>query len=100
VRFSSPYGFTASEGSIVFLLDYTGEGHGNVWVDGKIFDSEASSVAELCRFRGTSCWGEFIFPEDAGEQRDHVWWIKMKTRSGVTGWTKEAKHFHGMDKCG
>jgi hypothetical protein len=100
VRFPSPHGFTAEEGSIVFLLDYTGEGHGNAWVKGKVFDSEAASVAEQCAFPGAACWGEFILPEDAGRQRDAVWWIKIKTRGGITGWTKEAKHFHGMDKCG
>ena len=40
VRFSSPYGFSAEEGSIVFLLDYLGEGHGRVWLNGEIVESE------------------------------------------------------------
>ncbi|MEX2261311.1 MAG: hypothetical protein WD696_05135, partial [Bryobacteraceae bacterium] len=100
VRFGSLYGFTAEEGSIVFLLDYTGEGHGHVWVRGKIVDAEIATVDEHCAFPGPGCWGEFINPDDAGQQHKRVWWVQVKTRGGAVGWTREVQHFGGMDRCG
>jgi len=99
VRFASPNGLTVEEGAIVFLLDYLGEGHGRIWFDGRIVESEILSVHEHCAFPGPDCWGEFINPEDAGRQRSGVWWVQVKTRAGTVGWTREAGHFSGMDGC-
>jgi hypothetical protein len=100
VRFSSPYGFTAPEGSIVYLLDYLGEGSGHVWINGKIVDSEIVAVQEHCTFPGVECWGEFVAGEDARTRSDAVWSVKVKLRSGAAGWTRDAGHFGGIDKCG
>jgi hypothetical protein len=100
VRFSSPFGFTAAEGSIVYLLDYLGEGSGHVWINGKIVDSEIVAVQEHCAFPGADCWGEFVAAEDARTRSDAVWWVKVKLLSGAVGWTRNAGHFGGKDKCG
>ncbi|MCX6613807.1 MAG: hypothetical protein NTW74_23545 [Acidobacteria bacterium] len=101
VRFTSPYGFSAPVGSIVFLLDRKGEGHGNVWVNGKIVDAEQMWVQNVCRVGGTECWGEFVVPEDEKKmQQESEWWVSIRTRSGKVGWTKEARKFSGIDGCG
>lgn len=100
VRFPSPEGFTAVEGTVVYLLDNLGEGYGHVWLNGKVVESEIVGVRENCSFAGPGCWGEFVSPGQAGRQGDAVWWVKVKSRSGAAGWTKRADHFGGIDKCG
>jgi hypothetical protein len=96
VRYESNYGFTAPAGSIVFLLDYLYEGHGRIWIDGKIVESEITSVFEHCASPAPECWGEFVNPEDEGLQMmGGKWWIQIKTSQGKLGWTREASHFSG-----
>ncbi len=100
VRYGPPGGFPAAEGSIVFLLNYLGEGYGRVWVNGGIVDAEILSVQEHCAFPKAACWGEFVNPADAGRERAGVWWVQVKTADGAAGWTKEVERFGGMDGCG
>ena len=91
----------ANPGSIVFLLDNLGEGFAHIWINGKVTEAEIIGVQEECTFPGPTCWGEFLHPEDADRKReDAVWWIRIKTRNGIIGWTKQADHFGGMDRCG
>jgi hypothetical protein len=89
----------AGPGSVVFLLDYHGEGYGGVWANGKVTGTEASSVNTQCTFPQQSCWGEFLRPEDEKWRERAVWWVQIKTKSGVKGWTKETRHFIGLDRC-
>ena len=89
----------AEPGSIVFLLDYQGEGHGNVWVDGEVKTANWSGVQEHCSTPDPSCWGEVLRPENAGEWLNGVWWIQIKTKDGTTAWTSQAEHFDGKDGC-
>ena len=100
VRHGSPHGFTAEAGAIVYLLDYLGEGHGRVWVGGRLVEAEVSSVFEHCAFPSEECWGEVIRPEDDGRQRDGQWWVRIKTAAGVTGWTSEVEKLSGKSGCG
>lgn len=90
----------AEPGSIVFLLDYQGEGHGNVWVDGEVKALDWTGVREHCAAPNRECWGEVLKPEDAGDWRNGVWWIQIRTKDGTTGWTSDADHFTGADACG
>lgn len=87
-------------GSIVFLLDYQGEGHGNVWIDGEVKSLGWTGVQEHCAAPNRECWGEVLKPEDAGEWLTGVWWIEIKAQDGTTGWTSAADHFTGKDGCG
>ncbi len=100
VRLTNPPGLKASAGSIVFLLNYTGEGYGRVWVNGKISDAEQASVGEGCRAPGPTCWGEFIRAGDSQRSTQSEWWIQIRTKDAKVGWTKEGKNFSGADGCG
>lgn len=100
VRFSTPSGFSAAEGSIVYLLDYQGEGFGRVWVNGRIFSTEHYGVLEHCTFPQALCWGEFVHPQDASIQVRGVWWVQVRTKGGITGWTSETEHFDGKSLIG
>jgi len=95
VRFAAPYGFRAPVGSIVFLLNRTGEGHGQVWVNGKVSDSEHMHVQNSCGEPRADCWGEFL--DRGGESQ---WWVQIRLANGKTGWTREAMNFSGSDGCG
>jgi hypothetical protein len=94
VRFAGP---VATEGSIVYLLDNIGEGFAHVWIAGKIEEVDVNGIHDQCAFASDTCWGEFIRPELRGTA---VWWVRVKTRNGVTGWTRETSHFDGKDRCG
>ena len=101
VRYANPYGFSAPVGSIVFLLDRKGEGYGNVWVNGKIINAEQMHVRNVCRAVGSECWGEFVVAEDEKKmQEESVWWVSIRTKTGKSGWTKEAGKFNGIAGCG
>lgn len=89
----------AEPGSIVFLLDYQGESHGNVWIDGEVNSLGWTGVQEHCATPNRECWGEVLRPEDAGDWRNGVWWIQIRAKDGTTGWTAEADHFDGKDGC-
>lgn len=92
VRFPPPH-TTIEPGSIVFLLDYLGEGHGRIWVQGKVEESEVVGAFEHCAFPGNGCWGEFVDPGDAGRQQDGQWWVQIRAPNGELGWTRQSTHF-------
>ena len=105
VRLPDPEGFTAKPADVVYVLDYTGEGYGRIWQDGKIVDGFIAGASEICLFpEKETCWGEYINAEDAPRDRARLgrgtWWVKIKTPAGVTGWTRETGNFAGIDRCG
>ena len=105
VRHADPEGFTAKPDDIVYLLDYTGEGYGRIWQDGKAVQGFVGGVAAICVTpQEETCWGEFVKGEDAPDESGRlgrgVWWVKIKTSSGVTGWTRQTGNFGGIDRCG
>ncbi|MBI1358438.1 MAG: hypothetical protein GC160_29225 [Acidobacteria bacterium] len=101
VRAPPPDHPEVAEGELAYLLDYLGEGYGRIYVgEGRIVDGPILSVHEHCPFPGPDCWGEVVDPKDAGRQRDGVWWVKVKTADGVTGWTQEVDKFGDISGCG
>lgn len=100
VRLTNPPGLKASAGSIVFRLDDIGEGYGRVWVNGKIVDADLTSVGDSCRAPGPTCWGEFVRAGDSQRSMLSEWWIKIRTKDGKVGWTREGKNFSGLNGCG
>lgn len=101
VRYGTSDGQQIAEpGMIVFLLDYMGEGWGNVWGNGTLKVASWRGVQENCSTPSGSCWGEFIDPADADGAQNAVWWIQIKTPGGAVGWTRESSHFTGAYGCG
>jgi hypothetical protein len=51
---------------------------------------------ELTKCVGNSCWGRLF-----GSVADaDVWWVKIRTKAGKQGWTRETEKFGGTDRCG
>lgn len=51
---------------------------------------------DVAECAGDSCWARL-----SGSVRDHdVWWVKIRTKAGRQGWTREAEKFDGKDLCG
>lgn len=67
-------------GDTFYILHYEGEGYYKVWRDGKLVDIQNFS--------------------DKVRQPKTTWWVKLKTRSGVIGWTVEHHNFGNQDACG
>jgi|GEM_PF-1411566 len=100
VRYPTPYGLELEPGTLIYILDYMGEGHGRVLANGKVGESDILSVHEHCAFPSGDCWAEFIDPDDAGRQREFDWWIQIETPDGRIGWTDQSDSFGGKDACG
>jgi hypothetical protein len=89
----------------VFLLDNADEGI-NFWTAGKenpVLEgldnpNMAQYQAENCQSNGQQeCWLRKIYPKESERSE---WWIQIKTKAGLTGWTSEGKQFDGRDACG
>ena len=83
--------------TIAFVLDYLGEGYVNVYTRGKVVETFLG-VADYCFHLSEGCWGETILP--ANEQKQPVWWVKVKLANGIVGWTDQPDHFGDKDACG
>jgi hypothetical protein len=93
VRFAPDEYPVADPGAIVFLIDYLYEGIGHVWVNGKIAEAQVVSVHSSCLFGANECWGEFIDPKDEGHAPDGVRWLRIESKNGQSGWTRELNKF-------
>jgi hypothetical protein len=67
-------------GDTVYVLHYIGEGFWKVWHDGKLVEIDD-------------------FPDKMSKPKT-TWWVKLKTSSGVIGWTVERGNFENQDACG
>ncbi len=68
-------------GETVYVLNYLGEGHFRAWHKGKLIEIENMS--------------------DEGPFPQMTWWVKVKTTSGVVGWTTSLPgSFEKQDACG
>ena len=85
-----------SKGSIVFLLDYMGEGYMHIYTQGKVVD-EFAAVSDYCFRPSAQCWGESLFP---ASKEKSVWWVKVRLADGRTGWSVQEDHFGDKDACG
>lgn len=86
-------------GDILWVYTYTGEGNFKVWAHNKFtelnlgFSPYGGSTGRRCE-RGNDCVGELE------KEMEIIWWIKIKTPDGKTGWTFESANFSGNDRCG
>ena len=67
-------------GDVIYVLNYIGEGAWKVWHNGKLVVVENFS--------------------DKGPYPRSTWWVKLKTKSGIVGWTTSHGNFSNQDACG
>ena len=69
-------------GDTLYLLTYQGEGQSVAWFKGRLYDWVDGSefINGLCG-RGRVCNGTIV------EMPQSVWWIRIRSRQGLTGWT-------------
>jgi len=67
-------------GDMIYILHYEGEGYWTAWHDGKVIQIDNFSE-EARQLKATS-------------------WVKLKTRTGVIGWTVSYGNFGNQDACG
>lgn len=90
---------TYRPGDILWVYTYTGEGNFKVWMQGRFIDVNlgfspyGGSPGSRCEL-GSDCVGVL------DKAMVTVWWIKIKTPDGKTGWTSESANFSGKDRCG
>jgi hypothetical protein len=66
------------KGEVFYVLHYAGEGYWTVWYRGKVIDA----------------FFEKNMPARA------AWWVQIRTRGGITGWTSQSDRFADQDACG
>lgn len=76
------------KGDRFYRLHYAGEGFWYVWYRGKLVSTELGDQAP-------DQYGAAAPAHDPS-----VWWVKIRTRKGVTGWTLEQGQFSNQDACG
>ncbi len=65
------------KGEVFYVLHYIGEGVWSVWRDGRVTQLEIYS----------------------GPPPKTVWWVKVRTRSGLAGWAISDRNFGNQDAC-
>ncbi len=81
-------------GDRIYILTYLGEGVYRIWFNGEFGEERLTALAN-----GTTgcvdedCWATVdVVPES-------VWWVRIRTATGRTGWSKTPEDFSGRDAC-
>ena len=84
---SPPY----KPGDVIWIYTYLGEGYYKVWRAGEIIAEEISVMPD---HKNPDDWGYY------DRVPDSQWWIKLKTKDGLEGWTNTPRNFSGTHSCG
>ncbi len=77
----------------IWLLDRLGEGYVHLWWRGKVYDF---GILDTDDDQDLAEGNTLLDKADEGA----VWWVKVRTASGATGWTRDNDAFGDMDSCG
>ena len=103
VKFRAPIDLASSAGTVhvqpgetLYLLTYHGEGETTAWFNGRIYDwlDGSEFFNALCEVQPNSCNGSIVEPPQ------RVWWVRLRSRGGKTGWTRETDKFDNKDAFG
>jgi hypothetical protein len=78
-------GSPINSGDTFYALHSVGEGYWAVWFKNKVYSVNFYSGAD---------------DEAANLADDFVWWVKIRTRAGKTGWVLDTGLFGNQDSCG
>jgi hypothetical protein len=82
---------TFRKGDVLWVYTYLGEGYFKIWYRGKFIEDQ---IDFNIRNPSVDDWGYFeILP-------DSKWWVRIRTNSGLEGWTNEPGNFSNQDACG
>jgi|SRR5580765_414605 hypothetical protein len=87
-------------GDILWVYSYSGEGIFTVWRNGRLvgedlgFSPYGGTGGNRCEQPSQSCWGTL-----ESELKSN-WWVKVKTKGGIVGWSNQPEHFGNKDACG
>jgi hypothetical protein len=83
-------------GDALYLLTYLGEGNFTVWFKGRRYDwvDGVAFLNGVCESEPSRCDGTIV------EKSQSVWWIRLRTKKGLTGWTNEPAKFDNKDSLG
>jgi hypothetical protein len=81
---------------VLYLLTYHGEGATTAWFQGRVYDEVdgAEFFNALCADQPATCNGTIL------ERPRSEWWVRVRSMTGVTGWTDEPQKFDNKDACG
>src|SRR5688500_9804229 len=76
----------ASPGDILYTLHDLGEGYARFWFKGQLHDDQVAATEVEARATAGAPWQVLALPETA-------WWVKVRSKSGQVGWSKETQKF-------
>ncbi len=85
---------------VLWVYSYEGEGHFKVLRNGELvsenlsFSPYGGTGGTRCQDQSQYCWGTLE------NEISNTWWVKVKTKTGVEGWSDEPNHFGNKDACG
>jgi hypothetical protein len=103
VTFRAPIELPSSDGVVrivpgetLYLLTYHGEGSTTAWFKGHLYDwlDGSEFFNDLCKDRPNTCNGSIL------ERPQRVWWVRLRSRGGRMGWTRETDKFDNKDSLG
>lgn len=87
-------------GDVLWVYTYLGEGHFKVWRNGAMHEEDlgfspygGGSPGARCENK-KECWGELE------KELKFTWWVKVRSREGWEGWSKQPERFANKDACG
>jgi hypothetical protein len=80
----------------IYLIRNVGGGDWKVWINGTIDQQYIPSQGY--------CTGDRKASDECAlrvtDQPESVWWVRVRDRRGVEGWTRDVDHFGNIDSCG
>ncbi|HJT07243.1 MAG TPA: hypothetical protein VJ747_09970 [Stellaceae bacterium] len=78
-------------GDVFYVLHYAGEGVWKVWHRGKVAELEVADETGTAAKPSPASWPRRL---------KSTWWVQVRTRQGVVGWTVSKGNFRNQDQCG
>ena len=87
------------EGDVLWVYTNLGEGYYKIWYRGRFFEFpipfiENEMDSDYYKRHPDELWGYFEVKPVS------VWWVKVRTRAGLEGWSNQPEHFSNQDACG
>lgn len=86
------------EGDIFFVLDFRGEAY-RIWANGKVLAESIDEPSRACAKPSKGCWAQWILEDSKAPEDQAIWWVKIRTKDGKSGWTKGSGSFGNQDAC-